>query len=49
MRTIEQQETEAILAMFARIVELEQELIIANARIEELETVLRSPVKCIVT
>lgn len=38
MKTLQQQETEAILAMAERIKELEQALQIANDRVRQLES-----------
>jgi len=38
MKTLQQQETEAILAMARRIEELEQQLATAHQRVRELES-----------
>ena len=42
MKTLQQRETEAILAMFESMKALEQQLALANARIQELESQLNA-------
>ena len=42
MKTLQQRETEAILAMFESMKALEQQLAEANARIQELESQLNA-------